>query len=67
MCRGGGKADAPDLKSGGLKNLCGFDSHPRHHDEWFDWLLEENYEQDYDYSDEYGDIWEMGYDGDALW
>lgn len=32
MSRGGGMADASDLKSDNLKKLCGFDSHPRHHD-----------------------------------
>ena len=63
--RGGGKAYAPDLKSGGLKRLCGFDSHPRHHIEWFDWLNEEDYEGEYD--DIYGDLYEAGYQGDALW
>lgn len=33
LSRGGGKADASDLKSDKLKSLCGFDSHPRHHKE----------------------------------
>ncbi len=33
MGRGGGKADASDLKSDNLKRLCGFDSHSRHHQE----------------------------------
>ena len=66
--RGGGKADASDLKSDNLKRLCGFDSHPRHHHRWFEEVIYWH-EYDYEYDDEYDDEgpWDYGYTGDAIW